>query len=162
MNCFYISFLSPFLDKEWNNNPSAISEGFGLSTGACLAHVKACGGEVKTALNCPRCPDGEPFTDQEALRKHIKWDHELQHLLYGADLVGIDNLKKKLDHEVKHVPNGEDGVASQKDELDVSMPTESSWEEMTSRQEKNSRDATGGSCGSGSSNSSYHTVNEGE
>ena len=113
-------------------------------------------------MTCPRCPGGEPFTDQEALRKHIKWDHELQHLLYGADLVGIDNLKKKLDHEVKHVPNGEDGVASQKDELDVSMPTESSWEEMTSRQEKNSRDATGGSCGSGSSNSSYHTANEGE
>ena len=160
MNCFYISFLSPFLDKEWNNNPSAISEGFGLSTGACLAHVKACGGEVKTALNCPRCPDGEPFTDQEALRKHIKWDHELQHLLYGADLVGIDNLKKKLDHEVQHVPNGKDGVASQKDELDGS--TEGSSEEITTRQKKYSEDATGGSCGSGSSNSSYHTANEGE
>ena len=126
-------FLFPSLDKEWNSNPSAISEGFGLSTGACLAHVKACGGEVNIALTCPHCPGGEPFKDQEALRKHIKWDHELQHLLYGADLVGIDNLKKKLDHEVKHVPNGEDGVASQKDELDVSMPTESSWEEMTSR-----------------------------
>ena len=155
MNCFYISFLSPFLDKEWNNNPSAISEGFGLSTGACLAHVKACGGEVKTALNCPRCPDGEPFTDQEALRKHIKWDHELQHLLYGADLVGTDNLKKKLDHEVQHVLIGKDGV-------DGSTSTESSSEEITSRQEKNSKDATGGSCGSGSSNSSYHTANEGE
>ena len=111
-------------------------------------------------MTCPHCPGGEPFTDQEALRKHIKWDHELQHLLYGADLVGIDNLKKKLDHEVQHVPNGKDGVASQKDELDGFA--ESSSEEMTSRQEKNSRDATGGSCGSGSSNSSYHTGDEGE
>ena len=92
------------LDKERNNNPFAISEGFGLSTGACLAHV-ACGGEVKIALNCPRCPGGEPFTDQEALRKHIKWDHELQHLLYDADLVGIDNLKKELDLELEHALN---------------------------------------------------------
>ena len=105
---------------------------------------------MKIALTCPHCPGGEPFTDQEALRKHIKWDHELQHLLYGVDLVGIDNLKKKLDHEVQHVPYGEDGVASQRDKLD------GSW------QEKKSKDATGGSCGSGSSNSSYHTANEGE
>ena len=154
MNCFYISFLSPFLDKEWNNNPSAISEGFGLSTGACLAHVKACGGEVKTALNCPRCPDGEPFTDQEALGKHTKWDHELQHLLYGADLVGIDTLKK-LDHKVQQVLIGNDG-------LDGSTSSETSSEEVTTRQEKISEDATGGSCGSGSSKSSYHTANEGE
>ena len=155
MNCFYISFLSPFLDKEWNNNPSAISEGFGLSTGACLAHVKACDGEVNITLTCPHCPGGEPFTDQEALGKHTKWDHELQHLLYGADLVGTDNLKKKLDHEVQHVLIGKDGV-------DGSTSTESSSEEITSRQEKNSKDATGGSCGSGSSNSSYYTANEGE
>ena len=72
--------------------------------------MKACGEEVNIALTCPHCPDGEPFTDQEALRKHIKWDHELQHLLYGADPVGIDNLKKKLDHELQHVLNGEEGV----------------------------------------------------
>ena len=111
-------------------------------------------------MTCPRCPGGEPFTDQEALRKHIKWDHELQHLLYGVDLVGIDNLKKKLDHEVQHVANGEDGVASQRDKLDGSK--ESSWKEIATRQEKKSKDATGGSCGSGSSNSSYHTANEGE
>ena len=150
------------MDKEWNNNPSATSEGFGLSTGACLAHVKACGGEVSIALTCPHCPGGEPFTDQEALRKHIKWDHELQHLLYGVDLVGIDNLKKKLDHQVHHVPYGEDGVASQKDELDGSTCTESSSEEITNRQKKKSKDATGGSCGSRSSNSSYHTAYEGE
>ena len=124
------------MDKEWNNNPSAISEGFGLSTGACLAHVKACGGEVNIVLNCPHCPDGEPFTDQEALRKHIKWDHELKHLLFGVDPVGIDNLKKKLDHEVQHVANGEDGVASQRDKLDGSK--ESSWKEIATRQEKKS------------------------
>ena len=155
-------FPFPPLDKEWNNNPSAISEGFGLSTGACLAHVKACGGEVNIALTCPHCPGGEPFTDQEALRKHIKWDHELQHLLYGVDLVSIDNLKKKLDHEVQHVLIGQDGLASQKDELDGPTSTESSSEEITTRQEKNSKDATGGSCGSGSSNSSYHTANEGK
>ena len=162
MNCYLIYFPPPSLYKEWNNNPSAISEGFGLSTGACLAHVKACGGEVNITLTCPHCPGGEPFTDQEALRKHIKWDHELQHLLYGVDLVGIDNLKKKLDHEVQHVPYGEDGVASQKDELDGSTCTESSSEEITNRQKKKSKDATGGSCGSRSSNSSYHTANEGE
>merc|ERR1719474_944292 len=104
-------------DKEWKRNPSGLSEGFGLSASACLAHVKACGGEVNIALTCPHCPGGEPFTDQEALRKHIKWDHELQHLLYGADLVGMDNLKKKLDHEVQHVLNGEEGVAGHKGEL---------------------------------------------
>ena len=162
MNCYLIYFPPPSLYKEWNNNPSAISEGFGLSTGACLAHVKACGGEVNITLTCPHCPGGEPFTDQEALRKHIKWDHELQHLLYGVDLVGIDNLKKKLDHQVQHVPYGGDGVASQKDELDGSTCTESSSEEITNRQKKKSKDATGGSCGSRSSNSSYHTAYEGE
>ena len=117
---------------------------------------------VKIALTCPHCPGGEPFTDQEALRKHIKWDHELQHLLYGVDLVSNDNLKKKLDHEVQHVPNCEDGLASQKDQLDGPTSTESSLVEMTTRQEKKSKDATGGSCGSGSSNSSYHTASEGE
>ena len=117
---------------------------------------------MKIALTCPHCPDDEPFTDQEALRKHIKWDHELQHLLYGADLVGIDNPKKKLDQEVQHVVIGLDGLASQKDELDVSTCTKSSSVEMTTRQEKKSIDATGGSCGSRSSNSSYHTANEGE
>ena len=150
------------MDKEWNNNPSATSEGFGLSTDACLAHVKACGGEVNITLTCPHCPGGEPFTDQEALRKHIKWDHELQHLLYGAGLVGVDDLKKKLDHEVQHVLIGNDGLASQKDELDGSASSESSSEEITTRQEKVSKNATGGSRGSGSSNSSYHTANEGE
>ena len=67
--------------------------------------MKACGEEVNIALICPHCPDGEPFTDQEALRKHIKWDHEQQYLLHGAELVGIDNLKKKLDHELQHVLN---------------------------------------------------------
>merc|ERR1719206_1040278 len=84
-------------DKEWKRNPSGLSDGFGLSTVACLAHVKACGGEVNIALNCPHCPDGEPFTDQEALRKHIKWDHELQHVLHGEEKVivasQIDELK---------------------------------------------------------------------
>ena len=148
------------MDKEWNSNPSATSEGFGLSTGACLAHVKACGGEVNITLTCPHCPGGEPFTDQEALRKHIKWDHELQHFLYGVDLVGTDNLKKKLDIEVQHGLIDRDGLASQKDELDGFTFTESSSEEVTTRQEKKSKDATGGSCGS--SNSSYHTANEGE
>ena len=133
MNCYLIYFPPPSLYKEWNNNPSAISEGFGLSTGACLAHVKACGGEVNITLTCPHCPGGEPFTDQEALRKHIKWDHELQHLLYGADLVGIDNPKKKLDHEVQHVVIGLDGLANQKDELDVSTSSKSSSVEMTTR-----------------------------
>merc|ERR1719474_53374 len=107
-------------DKEWKRNPSGLSENFGLSTVACLAHVKACGGEVKIALNCPHCPGGEPFTDQEALRKHIKWDHELQHLLYGADLVGIDNPKKELDLELEQALNSENGLASRKDELDNS------------------------------------------
>ena len=155
MYCSLTYFLSLSLDKERNNNLSAISEGFGLSTGACLAHVKACGGEVKITLTCPHCPGGEPFTDQEALRKHIKWDHELQHLLYGVDLVGNDNPKKKLDHEDQHVLIGKDG-------LDGSASSKSSWEEITTSQEMKSKDATGGSCGSGSSNSSYHTANEGE
>ena len=117
---------------------------------------------MKIALNCPHCPGGEPFTDQEALRKHIKLDHDPQHLLYSADLVGTDNPKKKLDHEVQHVLNGEDGPASRKDGLDGSTSSETSSEEVTTRQEKISEDATGGSCGSGSSNSSYHTANEGE
>ena len=90
-------------------------------------------------MACPHCPNGELFTDQEALRKHIKWDHELQHLLYGADPVGIDNLKKKLDHEVQHVLNGEEGVADHKGELEKS--TESS-EETTTRLTKKSKDAT--------------------
>ena len=115
---------------------------------------------MNITLTCPHCPGGEPFTDQEALRKHTKWDHELQHLLYGVDLVSIDNLKKKLDHEVQHVLIGQDGLASQKDELDGPTSTESSSEEITTRQEKKSKDATCGSCGS--SNSSYHTANEGE
>ena len=84
-------------------------------------------------MTCPHCPGGEPFTDQEALRKHIKWDHELQHLLYGVDLVGIDNLKKKLDHEVQHVVIGLDGLANQKDKLDVSTSSKSSSVEMTTR-----------------------------
>ena len=76
--------------------------------------------------------------------------------------MGIDNSKKKLDHEVQHVFIDLDGLASQKTELDVSTSTKSSSVEMTTRQEKKSEDATGGSCGSGSSNSSYHTANEGE
>ena len=101
--------------------------------------MKACSGEVNIVLNCPHCPDGEPFTDQEALRKHIKWDHELQHLLYGADPVGIDNLKKKLDHEVQHVLNGEEGVACHKGELENS--TDSS-EETTTGVTKKSKDTT--------------------
>ena len=103
-------------------------------------------------MTCPHCPDGEPFTDQEALRKHIKWDHELQHLLYGADLVGIDNLKKKLDHEIQHVLHGEEEVvaASQIDKLKT----------FTGSSEVTCQDTTGNS--SGSSSSSYHTANEGE
>ena len=125
---------------------------------------------MNIALTCPHCPGGEPFTDQEALRKHIKWDHELQHLLHGADLVGIDHLKKKLDHEIQHAPNGENGLASQKDELYNS--TESSegslsrlaipriGEGSITTQKKKSKDITGDSCGS--SISSYHTVDEGE
>ena len=76
-------------------------------------------------MTCPHCPGGEPFTDQEALRKHIKWDHELQHLLYGADPVGIDNLKKKL--------------AGHKGELEKS--TDSS-EETTTGLTKKSKDTT--------------------
>ena len=101
--------------------------------------MKACGEEVNIALICPHCPDGEPFTDQEALRKHIKWDHELQHLLCGADPVGIDNLKKKLDHELQHVLNGEEGVADHKCELENS--TDSS-EETTTGQMKKSKNTT--------------------
>ena len=72
----------------------------------------ACG-VVKIALNCPHCPEGEPNADQEALSKHIGWDHELQHLLYGEDFG--DKLKKKLDYELKHVLYGEDQMASNKD-----------------------------------------------
>ena len=113
-------------------------------------------------MTCPHCPGGEPFTDQEALRKHIKLDHDPQHLLYSADLVGTDNPKKKLDHEVQHVLNGEDGPASRKDGLDGSTSSETSSEEITTRQKKYSEDATGGLCGSGSSKSSYHTANEEE
>ena len=101
--------------------------------------MKACGEEVNIALTCPHCPDDEPFTDQEALRKHIKWDHELQHLLYGADPVGIDNLKKKLDHELQHVLNGEEGVAGHKGELENS--TDSS-EKTTTGQMKKSKNTT--------------------
>merc|ERR1719206_400080 len=103
--------------EEWKRNPSGLGDGFGLSTVACLAHVKACGGVVNIVLDCPHCSDGEPFTDQEALRQHIKWDHELQHLLYSEDEVAY--LKKKLDHELQHVLHGEEKViaASQIDEL---------------------------------------------
>merc|ERR1719462_436430 len=134
--------------EEWKRNPSGLCDGFGLSTVACLAHVKACGGEVNIVLNCPHCPDGEPFTDQEALRKHIKWDHELQYLLYGEDEVAY--LKKKLDHELQHVLHGEEKViaASQIDELKT----------FTGRSEVTRQDTTGNS--SGSSCSSYHTANE--
>ena len=121
--------------------------------------MKACGEEVNIALTCPHCPDGEPFTDQEALRKHIKWDHELQHLLYGADPVGIDNLKKKLDHEHQHVLNGGEGVAGQKGKLENSTDS-SEGTTTTTNQEKKSKDTTGDSCGS--SISSYDTANEGE
>ena len=125
---------------------------------------------MKIALNCPRCPGGEPFTDQEALGKHTKWDHELQHLLYGADLVGIDNPKKELDLELEHALNSENGLASQKDELDNStyssegslprLAISRTGEGSVTRQEKKSTDTTASSCGS--SISSYHTANEGE
>ena len=104
-------------------------------------------------MTCPHCPDGEPFTDQEALRKHIKWNHEQQHLLHGAELVSIDNLKKKLDHELQHVLNGEDeeGVAGQKGELENST---GSSEGTTTRQKKKWEDTVvsmpthiqGGNC----------------
>ena len=112
--------------------------------------MKACGEEVNIALTCPHCPDGEPFTDQEALRKHIKWDHELQHLLYGEDEVSY--LKERLDHEIRHVPHGEEEVvaASQIDKLKT----------FTGSSEVTRLDTTGNS--SGSSSSSYHTANEGE
>ena len=92
-------------------------------------------------MTCPRCPGGEPFTDQEALRKHIKWDHELQHLLYGADPVGIDNLKKKLDHELQHALNGEEGVAGQKGESENSTGS-SEGTNTTTRLKKKWKDIT--------------------
>ena len=143
-----IIFPSPSLDKEWKRNPSGLSDGFGLSTVACLAHVKACSGEVNIVLNCTHCPDGEPFTDQEALRKHIKRDHELQQLLYSEAEVAF--LKKKLDHELQPLLLGEVKVASQKDNMKT----------FTGSSEVTSQDGTGDSYGS--SSSSYHTANEGE
>ena len=88
---------------------------------------------------CPHCPDGEPFTDQEALRKHIKWDHEQQHLQHGAELVGIDNLEKKLD--LQHVLNGEEGVAGQKGELENSTGS-SEGTTTTTRLKKKWKDIT--------------------
>ena len=105
---------------------------------------------MNIVLNCPHCPDGEPFTDQEALRKHIKWDHELQHLLHDSDEVAY--LKKKLDHEIQHVLHGEEEVVatSQIDKLKT----------FTGSSEVTRRDTTRNS--SGSSSSSYHTANEGE
>ena len=103
--------------------------------------MKACGEEVNIALTCPHCPVGEPFTDQEALRKHIKWDHEQQYLLHGAELVGIDNLKKKLDHELQHALNGEEGVAGQKGELDNSTDS-SKGTITTTRLKKKWKDIT--------------------
>ena len=110
--------------------------------------MKACSGGVNIVLNCPHCPDGEPFTDQEALRKHIKWDHELQYLLYVEDEVAL--LKKKLDHELQPLLHGEVKVASQKDNMKT----------FTGSSEVTCQDTTGNS--SGSSSSSYHTANEGE
>ena len=101
--------------------------------------MKACGEEVNIVLNCPHCPGGEPFTDQEALRKHIKWDHELQHLLYGEDEVAY--LKKKLDHELQHALNGEEGVAGQKGELDNSTDS-SKGTITTTRLKKKWKDIT--------------------
>ena len=103
---------------------------------------------MNIVLNCPHCPDGEPFTDQEALRKHIKWDHELQHLLHDEDEVAF--LKKKLDHELQPLLHGEVKVASQKGNMKT----------FTGSSEVTSQDATGNSYGS--SSSSYHTANEGE
>ena len=92
-------------------------------------------------MNCPHCPEGEPNTDQGALSKHIRWDHKLQHLLYGEDFV--DRLKKKLDHELKHVLYGEDGVASKKNKLQSLI-----GQVQVNRQKKKSKDTNGNSCGS--------------
>ena len=99
-------------------------------------------------MTCPHCPDDEPFTDQEALRKHIKWDHDLQHLLYGEGEVSY--LKKKLDYELQPLLLGEVKVANQKDIMKT----------FTGSSEVTSQDGTGDSYGS--SSSSYHTANEGE
>ena len=74
------------------------------------------------------------------MSKHIRWDHELQHLLYGEDFV--DKLKKKLDHKLKHVLYGEDEMVSKKDK-----PESLIGQVQVNRQKKKS---SGNSCGSSS------------
>ena len=54
------------------------------------------GGQLRVvdSFNCPHCSDHcEPFSDMRALNNHIKWDHELKHLL--------EDEKEEMTHQMK-------------------------------------------------------------
>ena len=100
-----------------------------------LPAVKADGEVVEESFKCPHCPDNcEPFSNMRALNNHIKWDHELKHLLFEEE---------KLEGEVTH-----------------QMAAKDSGDGM--RVPRIAKDSAGNSsCGS-SNSGTYLTATEGE
>ena len=98
------------------------------------------GGQLRVvdSFNCPHCPDHcEPFSDLRALNNHIKWDHELKHLL--------DEEKEEMTLQMKGVAANSSADGGRR------VP-----------HSKVAKDSTGSSsCGS-SNSGTYFTATEGE
>ena len=79
-----------------------------------LPSVKAGGRVLETSFNCPHCPDHcEPFSDMRALNKHVKWDHELKHLLYEEEEEVTHQMAAKDDgRRVPHSKTAKDSVGN--------------------------------------------------
>ena len=92
---FWFSASFPnFAGQVEKNHHSELKSGWS-SMNNLLPAVKAGGEVVEESFNCPHCPDHcPPFSSVGALNNHIKWDHELMHLLF-------ENEEEEVTHQMQ-------------------------------------------------------------
>ena len=85
---FVVVALYVIAQPELNHGSNNLRRGWS-SMSNYLPAVKAGGGELRVlveSFDCPHCPNySAPFSNIRALNNHVKWDHELKHLLYVGE-----------------------------------------------------------------------------